>query len=211
MNSDQIISLNKENIDNSKEIFKNLKSRFEYVDKLQVVDICCGCFDNRGTNYDQNGLIYQPLVANYLGGKGIDVTGIDFRVNQTDYDISFTHRSDINILEPNWTNKLKTKFDSLIFLRSWDTPEILLHYQDLLQITDLNQQCLEIAKIYLPQFKKLIKPGGLFFTTDICNFSVCENELEIQEYQAKIDDLLVQNGFKEIFNRSGLYGYENVV
>lgn len=201
---------NKENTANSYLIYNVLKDHFGSVHKLQIVDICCGSFDSAGTNYDPGGIIYQPVVANYLGQKGVAVTGIDFRANPADIDISYTYLSDINILEPDWTGKLNAKFDSLIFLRSWDTPEILLHYQNLLQITDLNQLCLEIAKIYLPQFQRLIKLGGLFFTTDICNFGICESETEIQEYQAKIDDLMIQNGFNEIYNSNGLYGYRKI-
>lgn len=210
MKFDPSVSENRENIDNSEQIYKILNQLYKSVNKLKIVDICCGVFDTNGVNYDLNGAIYQPIVAEYLGQKGLDITGIDFRQNQTDAVLHYNHRSDINILEANWTRELSTDFDSLIFLRSWDTPEILLHYQDLLQITDLNQLCLEIAKIYLPQFKNLIKRNGLFFTTDICNFGVCEDVQEIKDYQQQIDDLLAQNGLQEVYNVNGLYGYKKI-
>lgn len=201
---------NQENVSNSEQIYKVIKSIYGESQACKVVDVCCGSFNYNGTNYDPNGNVYQPLVANYLGQKGLDVDGIDLRSNPTGLDLGYTHLSDINILESDWTTKLDTKFDSLLFLRSWDTPEILLYYQKKLDIRNLNKLCLEIANIYLPQFKKLIKPNGLFFTTDICNFGICGSDLEIQAYQDKIDKLLLQNGFQEIYSNDGLYGYKNV-
>jgi hypothetical protein len=123
-------------------------------------------------------------------------------------NLYFKHRFDINILEENWTEKLEKDWSVLIFLRSWDTPEILLHYQKILDIDDINLLSLEIAKIYLPIFADLLEPKGLFFTTDICNFGICDDEFEIQLYKNQINQLITKNGFTLLNNENGLYFYQ---
>jgi hypothetical protein len=233
--------MNQENQNNAKMISEVLKLEFETVEKgdVNILDVCCGAYDQAGTNYDEKGDIYQPVVADNLARLGFAVTGIDFResgywekskskdqnskIEEGDLQISattvlpsdgintnlkYTHRSDINIVQENWSENLSKDWNVLIFLRSWDTPEILLHYQKVLDIDDLNLLSLEIAKIYLPIFAELLLPGGLFFTTDICNLALCDDSFEIQLYQNQVKQLIHQNGFNFIEQKDGLHWFK---
>jgi len=201
-------TVNNENIANSRQIYTLLKSNFKAVDNLDVIDFCCGVFDPAGVNYDPKGDIYQPIVAQYLGQKGLKVTGVDFRQNDPNSKLNYLHRKDINILDSNWTSKINLKYDVVIFLRSWDTPEIILDYQKRTNISDINTLSLIIAQDLIPKFVKLLKPNGLFITTDIFNLSLFNSGVEANEFEGKLDLLLKSQHLDLVFSSNGLYGYK---
>jgi len=201
-------TVNNENIANSRQIYTLLKSNFKAVDNLDVIDFCCGVFDPAGVNYDPKGDIYQPIVAQYLGQKGLKVTGVDFRQNDQNSKLNYFHRKDINILDSNWTSKINLKYDVVIFLRSWDTPEIILDYQKRTNISDINTLSLIIAQDLIPKFLKLLKPNGLFITTDIFNLSLFNSGVEANEFEGKLDLLLKSQHLDLVFSSNGLYGYK---
>ena len=222
--------MNQENQKNAEVISKVLNQEFGNinVDQAKILDVCCGVYDKSGTNYDEKGEIYEPTVAQNLAEIGYSVTGLDLRENKTqgdkdltqgdkfgvvdgkNIDLKYTHRSDINIIEENWSQKLVKDWNVIIFLRSLDTPEILLHYQKTFDIDDLNLLSLEIAKIYFPIFAELLKPNGLFFTTDICNYSLCDDEFETQLYQNQVNQLFQKNGFSFIYASDGLSWFRKI-
>ena len=198
--------MNFENKYNSEIISEILCEKFINRKETRVLDICCGAFDDSGTRYDLDGKIYQPIVAQVLAQLGFEVTGLDVRGNTI--ATGYKHQNNIDITKNNWHQKLEKNWDCLIFLRSWDTPEILLYFQKILDINNLNLLSLEIAKIYLPIFAELLTPNSLFFTTDICNFGLCEDAFERDLYQNQITQLLIQNGFKMIFQKNGLWCFD---
>lgn len=197
--------MNIENTQNAKLIYNFLKSKFGTNSSLNILDVCCGAFTN-GTNYDKMGLIYEPVVAEYLGQKGCNVTGLDLRENKQ--KVHYSHISDIDILEPDWIEKVYQNLDSLIFLRSWDTPEILLHFQKLTGIMDVNTLTLKIAEYFLPQFCSVLRQGGLFFTTDIISPELSEYVANFELARNSLEKLFTTYGFKEIFSENGLMVFE---
>jgi len=242
--------MNEENQKNAEVISNVLDQEFKIQEKnhVKILDICCGVFDKTGTNYDEKGEIYEPIVVEKLAEIGYYVTGLDFRENKIikqvqdgmenelrvdnqlvaaikdrhivddqninyDYNtsIKYTHCSDIDILQDSWSGKLPKDWNVLIFLRSWDTPEILLHYQKVLDVDDLNLLSLEIAKIYLPTFAELLEPNGLFFTTDICNYALCDDDFEILLYKNQVKQLMSKNNFEFIDSLHGLSWYRKKI
>jgi len=199
--------MNTENSQNAEAIGLLLQSFFEQSHETTILDICCGVFYPDGINYDKKGEIYQPLVAQYLGERGFSVTGIDTRKNVSNIPLHYNHLNTIDIVEPNWQLALEKNWNAVLFLRSWDTPEILLHYQKLLNITDLNTLCLRIAQLYIPVFADLLKTGGIFFTTEIINQLLCKNQNEVKEYELNINNLFVKNNLYLLGHNNGLYWY----
>jgi hypothetical protein len=197
---------NSENSDNAKIILNFLKKS----QAKTVLDICCGAFDDQGTNYDETGLIYQPIVAQILGKNGFAVTGIDFRENKTRESIFYRHLTQINILESDWVEKLGAKFDSVIFLRSWDTPEILFHFQDKFPLLSLNELSIKIAQNLLPEFKKCLNPKGCLITSEIFNFGLCRSEYEIASLKKETLRIFSNLSFKHLREENGLYFVELV-
>lgn len=170
-----------------------------------VLDICCGAFDEQGTNYDEKGLIYQPLVAQILGKNSFEVTGIDFRQNQTQEPIFYKHLTQINILESDWPEKLDAKFDSVIFLRSWDTPEILFHFQDKFPLMSLNELSIKIAQSLFPDFIKCLNPSGCLIISEIFNYGICLNGGEVNHFKNKTKQIFTDFSFNLINEENGLY------
>ncbi|MEI6728598.1 MAG: hypothetical protein WCK98_03050 [bacterium] len=170
-----------------------------------VLDICCGAFDELGTNYDEKGLIYQPLVAQTLGKNGFEVTGIDFRQNHTQEQIFYKHVTGIDILKGDWPEKMTTKFDSLIFLRSWDTPEILFYFQDKFPLLSLNELSIKIAHSLLPDFIKCLNLGGILITSEIFNFGLCDTNDEARVLKNQTLNIFETAGFKLLDVVNGLY------
>ena len=173
-----------------------------------MLDICCGAFDNKGTNYDEKGLIYKPLVAQTIGQNGFKVTGIDFRENQTREKIFYKHLTEIDILKNDWSDKLMTKFDSLIFLRSWDTPEILFHFQDNFSSLSLNELSIKIAQSLLPSFIKCLNSESYLITSEIFNYGLCSNESEVDYLKNKTLQIFSEFSFKLLNEENGLYFLE---
>jgi len=206
--------MNPENQQNSELILSVLNQHYKDLskNKIKILDICCGVYDPKGIDYDPSGEIYQPLVAQVLAQNDFSVTGIDKRENVTTEgdEIDFIHRQDINILDENWSENLEKDWNALIFLRSWDTPEIFLHYQKLLKINDVNLLSLEIAKIYLPYFTDLLGTNGLFITSEICNFGLCDDEFEVQLYKNQVSQLMKINGLEYINQEDGVSWYVKI-
>jgi hypothetical protein len=170
-----------------------------------VLDICCGAFDDEGTNYDNKGQIYKPLVAQILGKNGFEVTGIDFRANKTMDQIYYQHTTGVDILKSNWAEKFSNKFEVVIFLRSWDTPEILLNFQDKFPHLSLNELSIKIAQGVLFSFLECVKEGGFFITTEIFNYGLCEDTEEINKFKKQTLEIFKQYKFNLLKLENGIY------
>lgn len=193
-----------ENQRNAELILDSLQ-KYCSVKQARILDICCGVYDKTGTSYDKNGEIYEPVVAQFLGQNGYEVTGIDFRQNSLVQKLFYKPITNIDILDQNWTEKIQKNWDVLIFLRSWDTPEILLNYQEKLENSYLNELCIQIAEDLLPNFVDLINENGLLFTTEIFNFGLLQNVAETDSYLNLSKELFAKNNLEILDYQNGLY------
>jgi SAM-dependent methyltransferase len=198
--------MNVENVTNADRILAYLQKNYVEMRKVKVLDICCGVYDDLGTNYDADGLIYEPLVAQSLAQAGFQVTGVDIRPNVGEKKIFYHHRTDVNILEPNWTQKLADEaFDVVIFLRSWDTPELILAFQKETRINDVNQLNLVMARRLFQDFVKLLSPGGFLIVSEVFWEDLFQSEEQKREILEGYQDVLHTLGLKEERLGQGLW------
>ena len=197
-----------ENLQNADWIDRKIKENLVYTDpeRIRVLDICCGVYSS-GSNYDQTGEVYEPVVAQFLAKNSYEVTGIDFRKNNR--PVKYNHISNINVLDSDWHSKLTNKFNVVCFLRSWDTPEILLEFQKKFGILDVNQLTFEIAKYFLPDFVKLLGNNGLLFITDVFREDLGTDEKMLNTLKLELDILLDSLGLQQLSNENGLWCFRS--
>ncbi len=201
---------NTENTYNAGWILQSLAGYFvsKNPEDVRVLDACCGVYSD-GVNYDADGQIYEPQVAQILAKNGYTVTGIDTRKNNQ--MVKYNHISDIDVLNPDWHLQVAVKFDVVCFLRSWDTPEILLYFQQKLDILDLNKLTLEVAEYFLPRLRYLLKPNGLLYITDILRGDLADNLETFKSQTEELDKLFADLGLKLLMRENGLWCFENTV
>ena len=194
---------NSENLKNAVWIDRKIRENLSHTDpeKIRVLDVCCGVYSS-GSNYDRTGEIYEPVVARFLAENGYSVTGIDVRENNQ--KVSYNHINNLNVLEDGWETNLGS-FEVLSFLRSWDTPEILLEFQNRFGIVDINRLTLEIAKYFLPVFERLLENNGLLFITDVFREDLGTDEKVLKDLELELDELLQSLGLEMVNNENGLW------
>ena len=166
-------------------------------------------FDQTGTNYDLEGKIYEPIVAQELAKNGYETTALDFRENDPQQKLNFKTLK-TNFLETTEFNQIGSNYDAVIFLRSWDTPEILTYFQPEFNFLDINKLSLKIAHHLLPKFKKLITKEGFLIVSEIFNFGLCENLKEVENYKQLTFDIFSKYRLGVVQVCEGLYFLEKL-
>lgn len=204
---------NPENESNAKLINEMLQNRIK--PRSSILDICCGAYSS-GTNYDPDGEIYEPVVAQYLAAKGYDVIGLDFRTNNKtaknhEQKILYKPVNHINLLTLEWVSEVQKLpgylFEVAIFVRSWDTPELLFSYQNKLlasnnlssHLIDLKDVNLEMALDILPKINQIVRSGGYIITSEIFHLGLDSNS------SLSTTQILEQTGWKIQDERNGLF------
>ncbi|GAB4149083.1 MAG: hypothetical protein OHK0017_12540 [Patescibacteria group bacterium] len=190
----------KENSNNARLISSFFREKYtdQSLATVNVLDLCCGVYVHDGINYDKYNEIYQPEVAQSLTQLGFKVTGVDQRSN--DREVSYNHRTDIDIWQDKLIEQLKGEWNILVFLRSWDTPELLLKMQQLSGERDLDKLTEKLAQHFLPLFRQLLKTGNWFVTSEIYS------RLDSNGHGlANTEKILNRYGFELVHHANGLY------
>lgn len=100
----------------------------------QILDLACGAVTYKTVNYDPDDEFYAPILVEVVCRmKFANIVGVDFRKNRANLKSNYQAITNINLNFPFAEKVLmttKTKFDLVIFLRSWDTPEIWQFWQN---------------------------------------------------------------------------------